>query len=69
MVSNRRARMAMHMSHWQSNTRYVTYYTGTVFRFRPVQMKKSRSRIRADKNFMQFALAMFEPLSAGKDGE
>lgn len=60
MVSNRRARIALHMSHWQSNTRYVTYYTGTVIRFRPVQMKKSRSRIRADKKFMQFALALFQ---------
>ena len=63
MVSNRRARMALHMSHWQSNTRYVTYYTGTIIRFRPVQLKKSRSRVRADKRFIHFALALFQPLN------
>lgn len=60
MVSNRRARMALHMSHWQSNTRYVTYYTGTILKFRPVQLKKSRSRSRADNRFMNYALAFFQ---------
>lgn len=62
MVSNRRARMALKMSHWVSNTRYVTFYTGTCIRFRPVQLKKSRSRNRADKRFIQCALALFQPL-------
>lgn len=64
MVSNRRARMALRMSHWESNTRYVTYYTGTVFRFKPVQLKKSRSRSCADKRFIRSALAHFQSLKA-----
>ena len=59
MVSNRRARMALHMSHYISNTRYVTYYTGTMLKFRPVQLKLSRSAKRAQQQFLQHALKQF----------
>lgn len=66
MVSNRHARMALNISFWESNTRFVTYYTGTRIRFRPVQLKKSRRRNRADKRFIHCVQAFFEPLKTGE---
>lgn len=62
MVSNRRARMALSLSHWESNTRYVTFYTGTTIRFTPVKLKRSRRQNRAFKHYYRSVLTYFQPL-------